>query len=305
MVSRFWTQKQDFGPPGADAIVYDTSRQRTMLLVNGNTWEWDGAGWAQLDDMGPRGEQALVYSSARQRLIAFGTTSETWEWDGASWTQLADSGPTARVASAMTYDTDRDRVVLFGGRAGTGVDNLSDTWEWDGKEWTQQEDQGPEGRRGHAMAYDVARKQTVLFGGAIVREGQGMGRVDHNDTWVWNGHGWRQAAGFGPPKRSLHSMAYDDALEQILLFGGFQLPNGNHLGDTWEWNGKRWAQCQDIGPFGRYSARITYDSNRKCMVLFGGGGDSVLNAFAGAPFDAPTAVSQSHDTWELSERLPS
>jgi hypothetical protein len=34
----------------------------------------------------------------------------------------------------MAYDKQRDRIVLFGGRAGPGAD-LNDTWEWDGTAW--------------------------------------------------------------------------------------------------------------------------------------------------------------------------
>jgi hypothetical protein len=264
--------------------------------------------------MGPVAGQLLAYSAARQRLIAFGTTdqyvTETWEWDGSSWTQLADTGPKARFASAMTCDSDRDVVVLFGGNlvskpAASGPGNGSDTWEWNGAEWTQREDQGPEGRRGHAMAYDAARKQTVLFGGASVRPELGFpGIREFGDTWVWNGQSWRQAAGFGPSKRCLHSMAYDDALGQTVLFGGVQPPSKVYFGDTWEWDGKRWAQFQDIGPSGRYDAKIAYDSSRKCMVLFGGGGNSLQAAFTDAPFFGTLSIAlQLNDTWELSERL--
>ena len=34
----------------------------------------------------------------------------------------------------MAYDSNRDRVVLFGG--GVERQRLGDTWEWDGKVWT-------------------------------------------------------------------------------------------------------------------------------------------------------------------------
>jgi hypothetical protein len=283
-----------------------------MLLVKGDTWEWDGIGWLQLDDMGPVGEVSLVYRSVQQRLIAFVNKpeliNETWEWDGIGWTQLSENGPTARFNSAMTYDSDRDRVVLFGGRHGSlGAKdaNLSDTWEWDGIEWTQQEDQGPEGRRGHALAYDAAQKQTVLFGGAFVQPvpSSGGDTREFADTWTWNGRIWRQASSFGPPKRTLHSMAFDDTLGQIVLFGGFQLFSDSYFNDTWEWNGKRWSQFQDMGSSGRYGGRMNYDSSRKCMVLFGGGGMSLASTFADAPFlSALTIAPVLNDTWELIQR---
>ena len=39
MARWLWTQKQEFGPPGAEGMVYASFRQRTITLVNRNTWE--------------------------------------------------------------------------------------------------------------------------------------------------------------------------------------------------------------------------------------------------------------------------
>jgi hypothetical protein len=35
----------------------------------------------------------------------------------------------------MAYDSDRGRVVLFGGWDVTGA--VSDVWEWNGRQWTR------------------------------------------------------------------------------------------------------------------------------------------------------------------------
>jgi hypothetical protein len=60
--------------------------------------------------------------------------NDTWVWNGELWTQLEDIGPSARAANALAFDSTRERIVLFGGVAGSAV--LADTWEWDGTEWT-------------------------------------------------------------------------------------------------------------------------------------------------------------------------
>ena len=39
---------------------------------------------------------------------------QTWGWDGSTWSLLADGGPSGRSYAAMTYDSDRGRVVLGG-----------------------------------------------------------------------------------------------------------------------------------------------------------------------------------------------
>lgn len=288
MAHWLWTQKQDFGPQGAEGIVYVRGSKRTLVLANRSTWEWDGETWVQLDDMGPAGSIGLVYDAARRRVISFGTkdqkVGETWAWDGEEWTQLADTGPGPRSA-AMAYDSERDRIVLFGGEGPFGVPIFADTWEWNGEEWTQLEDQGPSARVGHNMVYDAERKQIVLFGGT---SSQG----DLGDTWAWDGTSWKLKADFGPSPRFWHGIAYDDVGRWTVLFGGaYHTQPGPRLaqGDTWEWDGKSWISRQDMGPAPRYGARLTYDSNRQKMVLFGG---------VGAP-DAQGKHPQLHDTWEL------
>src|SRR5262245_55609584 len=93
------------------------------------------------------------------------------------WTEKQDIGPKPRAGHAMTHDSGRNRVVLFGG------DSLrsrlfNDTWEWDGENWTQMADIGPRPRRDCALAYDSARGRVVLFGGH--GDGSSLG-----DTWEW------------------------------------------------------------------------------------------------------------------------
>lgn len=58
------------------------------------------------------------------------------------WTQRGNIGASARSASAMAFNSERSRVVLFGGSSSSDV-LVGDTWEWDGSFWTQMEDIGP------------------------------------------------------------------------------------------------------------------------------------------------------------------
>lgn len=64
----------------------------------------------------------------------------------------------------MVYDSQRARIVLFGGYMG-GSGFQSDTWEWDGTQWNQVQVSGPAARSQHGMAYDRLRRRAVLFGG--------------------------------------------------------------------------------------------------------------------------------------------
>jgi hypothetical protein len=56
----------------------------------------------------------------------------------------------------MAFDSNRKRVVLFGGAFASG--NFADTWEWDGSFGMQSADTGPGARAGQAMVYDDARE---------------------------------------------------------------------------------------------------------------------------------------------------
>ena len=140
------------------------------------------------------------------------------------WTQKQDAGPAPRAYSAMAYDSNRGRTVLFGGTGVIATNLFADTWEWDGENWTQVADSGPPARAQAAMAYDVQRNQTVLFGGA----GPGALLVD---TWGWDGSTWTQLAVSGPSPRTNFAMAYDSKRQRIVGFGGYGGPPlAGHLG---------------------------------------------------------------------------
>jgi hypothetical protein len=113
--------------------------------------------------------------------------------------------------------------------AGLGDLNPYNTWTWDGSNWTQQTPavQPPGTRYGSSGAYDPHLKHVIIFGGA-------EGGVPLNDTWVWTGVNWIQLTPMKSPLgREGFGMAYDVALQRMVIFGG-QSGVGNFLGDTWE-----------------------------------------------------------------------
>lgn len=89
--------------------------------------------WTKGQDIGPnpRGEATMVYANRRAVLFggrcASGINADTWEWDGTFWMQRQNMRPRARRGHSMAYDSDRDRIILFGGVEIS--DNLGDTWE--------------------------------------------------------------------------------------------------------------------------------------------------------------------------------
>jgi hypothetical protein len=138
-----WTQIADTGPPprAYPAIAFDSSRG-CLVLFGGydgqewlnDTWEWtDEGGWVKRQDIGPQfnANPTMVYSE--KHTVLFGARLEqgagqTWEWDGNLWTQRQNMGPPARVWHALAYDSQRDRMVLFGGQATRPQQDPPDIW---------------------------------------------------------------------------------------------------------------------------------------------------------------------------------
>jgi hypothetical protein len=300
-----WTDRTPTGasPPGrySHAVTYDGARGKIVLFggwFDGglgimasyplqDTWEWDGASgtWTERTPTGAsppaRDSHAMAYDSARGKVVLFGgyggdayPLQDTWEWDGASgtWTERTptDTSPPARAHHAMSYDSARGKVVLFGGDTGTST--LDDTWEWDGASgtWTKRTPSGasPPARARHAMTFDSARAKVVLFAGDT-------GSSILQDAWEWEGASgtWteRTPAGASPPARSSHAMAYDSARGKVVLFGG---DTGAPVQDTWAWDGASgtWTDRTPTGasPPARHSHAMAYDSARGRVVLFGG-----------------------------------
>jgi len=78
-----------------------------------------------------------------------------------------------------------------------------------------------------------------------------------------------------PTPRDEHSMAYDAARGQVVLFGGFA-PNffNGFWNDTWVWDGTNWTQKSPANrPLLRAGQAMAYDAARGQVVLFGGGGN--------------------------------
>ena len=143
---------EEDGPDARNAPVmaFDSIRNRTVLFggwapgepathLRGDTWEWDGTRWTQVADTGPEARFGAAMASTGGSLVLHGGMStqpigDSWQWVHSTWSKVTELGPGARYVHSMTYDTDRARVVLFGGQhiasgqAG-GYARDGDTWE--------------------------------------------------------------------------------------------------------------------------------------------------------------------------------
>lgn len=313
-----WTERPDLAKMpgfGGAAFAYDAKRDRIVkfggLLAgySDETYEYtygDAAWVAKAPAHKPAaGPGVTIYDSGRERVALYqGLTSELWEWDGSDWSHVGPGlSPAKRGLAALTYDSDRKKVVIFGGAVATP---LLDTWEWDGASWNEKTPAGvsPPGSVYSAFVYDTVRKEAVLAPGGT------------GETWVWNGLSWAKKNPATPYGGIIAGMAaaFDSVRGKMFLFGGedeFSFPKV-YLNDTWAWNGTDWAKVTTASaPSARWLHGMAFDEERKQTVLFGGAldeADSVFSdetwLFDGAdwtkanPAHHPSARSSARMTWD-------
>lgn len=113
---------------------------------------------------------------------------DTWEWDGSRWIFVdVPRAPPARFSSGLSYDSRRQRTVLFGGQffdaPANGYRLLGDTWEYDGVTWTPRQVAVRPSARAcrNGLVYHQALGESILVGS------------DHgsmSDMWRFDGATW-------------------------------------------------------------------------------------------------------------------
>ncbi len=201
-----------------------------------------------------------------------------------TWTKW-QSPWTPRSGHMVAYDSDRKRVVVFGGADANGA--TDDLWERDADGgWTRLDITRPPARAFGAMAYDPVRKVTVLFGGAAK-----FGAL-LRDTWEYNGTSWKQVSpAASPTARAYSAMAFDPVRERMMLvdgLDGLDVPASGLVADTWSYDGTNWTLVTTTGtPPPRRGHTLAWDTGRQRFVMFGG------------IRPVPGTTGHTAETWEL------
>lgn len=119
------------------SMVFDSRRNVTILhggstggSAFNDTWEYDGNDWVKVNTIAAP-ETALwgagmAFDTNRGVTVYFRTY--TWEYDGADWRFVSVAPlPETRQGHELVYDSQRAKVVLFGGDHAVPLD---DTWEF-------------------------------------------------------------------------------------------------------------------------------------------------------------------------------
>lgn len=228
--------------------VYDSKKNR-MIVYSGqgagffnDTWTFDLTSnrWEELKgDPRPAARYGTIldYDLKRHGALTFaGFTSEggrfddTWNFslDADSWQDLGPAGPRPgrRCLHMGAYDSDKDRLMIYGGQRGGPLDDL---WAFDlnTKTWRELTPQTkPAARMFASMVYDPTQKRLIVFGG--------RGAETFGDVWAFDmqQERWAELAVSGekPSKRHSHSAVWVPG-RGMLVFGG---SSGTDLNDLWE-----------------------------------------------------------------------
>jgi Cys-rich repeat protein len=123
-----------------------------------------------------------------------------------------------------------------------------------------------------AAAYDERRGRLVRFGGAV-------GESLPDTATEWNGLDWSvppasdPEGDLGPSGRQAPSLAWDDALGGVLIYGGLQ--PGRYFDDLWLWDGVSFKSLP-AGPGPRAGAGLWCDRLHGRRIVFGGAYDAGL-----------------------------
>lgn len=229
-------------------------------------------------DPGDRTQTRMVYDARTARTVLFGGATptdaatqiaydldDTWEWTGDHWVQRFPAHvPPGRSVHAMTYDSSRSRVVMFGGKS--GKTQLNDTWVYDGNDWAQIDTPtAPPARVLTAATYDPQRDRVVLFGGSIF-SADGKTLTGAYDTWEFDGKTWAQAQQTGP-----------SVTKPVLTWDGKQMlmvgldSSAKTLMYAWDPASSSWKQLTPATlPDCVNEAGMAYQSHNDRVVLFGG-----------------------------------
>jgi parallel beta-helix repeat protein len=224
----------------------------------------------------PRMVNWMAYDSVSDKVILFGGRfeyyggyNETWayDFDTDTWTNMNPPvAPSIRWAHAMAYDSQSNRVILFGGS--NQLEQFNDTWafNYEQNEWTNMNPiVAPSPRADFGMVYDSQSDRVILFGG--------YAGYDIDETWSYDfeTNSWTNMnPASRPPARFTPAIAYDIQSDRVLIFGGI---GGGLRDDMWayDFESNTWTEMHPaVRPPPSYGTRFSYDSHADRIVMFGG-----------------------------------
>ena len=248
--------------------------------IKANIWKRLGKYLACPDSIGAA--TSAVYDSESNVVIVLNSEGETWSFKAETneWKNMKPvNSPSARCGHMTTYDSNSDRIVLFGGFGGKSINDppLDDTWTYDfnSNTWLKMQPLiKPPARMYAAMIFNNNAKKAIMWGG---RQLEPLG-----DKSIWEYDFIKDSWGEikydeGPETPYAYpAMIYDDQNDEIIVFGGGVLEApfvGKQTNIIWKYNFKlkNWAfyEIKDSPPPVTIHSMVLNPNLRKAVV-FGG-----------------------------------
>ena len=174
----------------AQAPAYDIESNRVIVFnTEGETWayHYEMRNWEKMSPSQTpksRAGHRMAYDSESDRVILFGgfeaknvnspVYDETWAYDynKSTWTLMVpEMSPPKRMYHAMAYDSESDRVIVWGGRLLERLDDNS-VWAYDFNTDTWIQHKSPSAPQPELtyprMIYRYLADQLIIFGGAEI-----------------------------------------------------------------------------------------------------------------------------------------
>ena len=237
---------------------------------------------------GARTNPAMAYDAESDRTILYAgfmsneiyAPQDTWAYDMKTntWSKMKTEGPPNRYGHSLVYDSESDRMILFGGWNFVENVGTNDTWAYDYNTDTWSEVMSavkPPGRNFQSMVYDSKADRVIMWGGDT-------GGVNDTSVWIfnYNTQAWEERkTTAGPTSRWLHGMSYDANADRTILFGGYtgsgeSAPDFSlNSAETWayDYNLNTWTLLNPNGnPGPIFEFGQAYLESAERLLLFGG-----------------------------------
>ena len=214
---------------------------------------------------------------------------------------VSTGGCPARWNHSMVWDSDRSRLLVFGGESAVEPNspNLNDLWQWTALGgWAQLQPAGtpPDPRFGHTAIYDAVNRRMVVFGGNSGTQDYDR-EVFLNDVWSYDcvADEWSLLSTTGAqPDPRVWPVAVYTGTAMVIWAGASRggTEDFDKVGYVWslDLSTLAWSHtAPEIFPPGlRVKCGAAYDSSNDKMIIFGG-----ATVFYGDPI-------MWSDTWEWS-----
>jgi hypothetical protein len=300
------TENPKVDAQGYHAMAYDIESNKVILkpylanyqrVLESSAWAFDldEKAWQKRADGPPKGNGSLAYDAQSDRTILFigirgkpdfsgKPTGQTWAYDynTDTWTNMEpEESPYNLLGQRMVYDSESDRIILFGGLSAGDAGQFRysyETWayDYDANTWTNMQPTGdiPEGEiNSYPMSYDVEADRVLAWickaPSADEVEGCAMNTYDYNsNTWE------RREMEPHPSISFFSDMVYDPGTGMNIFYGGASYNHGEGIDEFWgyDYDSNTWTELSSKNP---PSARgwhaMVFHEQAGVIIMFGGG----------------------------------